>query len=124
VPLLMLVLFVLFFRTFGTRPTCVALVIFSMMPFCFDYLAGSLLRWDWLFALGLALVLWARGRPLGAGAAVGYAIASKLFPLFFAVGFGFWAAWEVLRTRRFDMPVLGFGAGAAAAIPLSATIPP
>ena len=113
-PLLMIVLFTLFFRTFGTRPTCVALVIFSMMPFCFDYLAGSLLRWDWLFALGLAMVLWARDRPSGAGAAVGYAIASKLFPLFFAVGFGFWAGWEYLRTRKFDMRLLRFGAGAVA----------
>jgi len=121
-PLLMLVLFVLFFRTFGTRPTCVALVIFSMMPFCFDYLAGSLLRWDWLFALGLALVLWTRGRWAGAGVAVGYAIASKLFPLFFAVGFGFWAAWEFARTRTFDRRLLRFGAGATAAIALAVAI--
>ena len=101
-PLLMIVLFVFFFRTFGTRPTCVALVIFSMMPFCFDYLAGSLLRWDWLFALGLCLVCWKRGRPLASGALLGYAIASKLFPLFFGVGFACWAASsrESPRTRK------------------------
>jgi hypothetical protein len=121
-PLLMIVLFTLFFLTFGTRPTSVALVIFSMMPFCFDYLAGSLLRWDWLFALGLAMVLWTRDRPSGAGAAVGYAIASKLFPLLFAVGFGFWAAWEYLRTRKLDMRLFRFGAGAVAAIALSVAI--
>jgi hypothetical protein len=114
-PLLMIVLFVLFFRTFGTRPTCVALVIFSMMPFCFDYLAGSLLRWDWLFALGLCLVAWKRARPTAAGALLGYAIASKLFPLFFGVGFAFWAAWELWRTRKIDRRIPRFIAGAVAA---------
>jgi hypothetical protein len=121
-PLLMIVLFALFFRTFGTRPTCVALVIFSMMPFCFDYLAGSLLRWDWLFALGLALVMWRRGRPLACGALVGYAIASKLFPLFFALGLAFFCGWEFLRTRAIDRRLYRFAAGAAAAIALSVAI--
>ena len=121
-PLLMIILFTLFFRTFGTRPTTVALVIFSMMPFCFDYLAGSLLRWDWLFALGLGLVLWTRARPLAAGAMVGYAIASKLFPLFFAVGFAFWAAWEFVRTRKIDRRIPRFVAGAVAAGALSVAI--
>jgi hypothetical protein len=121
-PLLMIILFALFFRAFGTRPTCVALVIFSMMPFCFDYLAGSLLRWDWLFALGLCLVLWTRARPLAAGALLGYAIASKLFPLFCAVGFGFWAAWEYWRTRAIDRRIPRFVGGAVAAAALSVAI--
>ena len=121
-PLLMIVLFTLFFLTFGTRPTCVAIVVFSMMPFCFDYLAGSLLRWDWLFALGLCLVLWARGRPLAAGAMLGYAVASKLFPLFFGVGFAFWAAWELVRTRKIDRRVPRFVAGAVAAGALAVAV--
>lgn len=121
-PLLMIILFVLFFRAFGTRPTCVALVIFSMMPFCFDYLAGSLLRWDWLFALGLCLVLWTRARPIAAGAMLGYAVASKLFPLFFGVGFVFWAAWEFSRTRKIDPRIPRFVGGAVAALALSVAI--
>jgi hypothetical protein len=121
-PILMLILFVLFFRAFGTRPTCVALVIFSMMPFCFDYLAGSLLRWDWLFAIGLGLVFWKRERPLAAGAMLGYAIASKLFPLFFAVGWAFWAAWEFLRTRKIDRRIPRFVIGALLAGILSVGI--
>ena len=121
-PLLMIMLFVFFFRTFGTRPTAVALVIFSMMPFCFDYLAGSLLRWDWLFALGLSLVLWTRARPLAAGALVGYAVASKLFPLFFGVGFAFWAVWEFVRTKKIDRRIPRFVGGAVAALALSVAI--
>jgi hypothetical protein len=121
-PLLMIVLFALFFRSFGTRPTCLAIVIFSMVPFCFDYLAGSLLRWDWLFALGLTLVLWQKNRPLAAGAALGYAIASKLFPLFFGVGLAFWAAWDFARTRRIDRRLIRFAAGAVAAFALAVAI--
>ena len=121
-PLLMIVLFVFFFRTFGTRPTCVALVVFSMMPFCFDYLAGSLLRWDWLFALGMCLVLWARARPVAAGAMLGYAVASKLFPLFFGVAFAFWAAWEFFRTRKIDARIPRFIGGAVAAGALAVAI--
>jgi len=121
-PLLMIILFALFFRTFGTRPTSVALVIFSMMPFCFDYLAGSLLRWDWLFALGLCLVLWTRARPVAAGALLGYAVASKLFPLFFGVGFAFWAAWEFVRTKKIDPRIPRFVAGAVAALALSVAV--
>jgi hypothetical protein len=121
-PLLMIVLFVLFFRTFGTRPTCVALVVFSMIPFSFDYLAGSLLRWDWLFALGLCMVLWTRERPLAAGAMLGYAIASKLFPLFFGVGFACWAGWEFVRTRKIDPRLYRFAAGVVAAFALSVAI--
>ncbi|HEX8951063.1 MAG TPA: glycosyltransferase 87 family protein [Polyangia bacterium] len=121
-PLLMIALFVLFFATFGTRPTSVALVIFSMVPFSFDYLAGSLLRWDWLFALGLCLVMWTRARPVAAGALLGYAIASKLFPLFFGVGFAFWAAWELARTKRIDPRVPRFVAGAVAAVALSVAV--
>jgi hypothetical protein len=121
-PILMLILFVLLFRTFGTRPTCVALVIFSMMPFCFDYLAGSLLRWDWLFAIGLTLILWQREKPVAAGAALGYAIMSKLFPLFFGVGWAFWAGWQYLRTRKIDRRIPRFIGGVAVAAVLSVAV--
>jgi glycosyl transferase family 87 len=119
---LMLVLFVAWFRTFGTRPTCVALVIFAMMPFCFDYLAGSLLRWDWLFALGMAMVAWKRARPAVAGALFGYAVMSKLFPLFFGVGLAFWGGWEFLRTRKVDRRLVRFFAASAVAAVLAVAL--
>ena len=122
-PLLMIALFVLFFRTFGTRPTCVAL----------DHLLDGavLLRLPRRqpVALGLAVraravprLVDARQRPLAAGAALGYAVASKLFPLFFGVGFAFWAGWELWRTRGFDRRLVRFAAGAVAAVALSVAI--
>ena len=42
---------------------------------------------------------------------LGYAIASKLFPLFFGVGFAFWAGWEFVRTRKIDPRLYRFAAG-------------
>lgn len=119
---LVLVLLLTVARTFGTRPFCVLVVIFSMMPFCFDYLAGSLLRWDWLFALGMCLCMLARGRMLAAGALLGYAIASKLFPLYFALALAIHVGWTVVRARRLDRRWLRFAAGAAAAFTLAVVI--
>jgi hypothetical protein len=115
-PLLMIVLFAFAFITFGTRPTCVMIVIWSMLPFCFDYLAGSLMRWDWLFALGMCLCFWRRGNPLTAGAFLGYAVASKIFPLFFGVALLIRGAWDLWRTRRIDRRLVRFCAGAAASL--------
>jgi hypothetical protein len=117
--LLMIILFLFVFATFGTRPACLMIIVWSMVPFCFDYLAGSLLRWDWLFALGMCLCLWRRGRPLGAGLFAGYAVASKLFPLFFALGLLFHSGWTFLRTRRLDRRLVRFAVGAAAALALA-----
>jgi hypothetical protein len=113
--LLMIILFVFVFLTFGTRPACVMITIFSMVPFCFDYLAGSLLRWDWLFALGMCLCFWRRGRSLIAGAFFGYAVASKLFPLFFGVALGLQQLGVLIRTRRLDQRIVRFGVGTVAA---------
>lgn len=110
-PALMLILFVLAFRTYGSRATCIMVTIFSMVPFSFDYLFGSLLRWDWLFALGLSLILWKRQKPLAAGAALGYAICSKLFPILFAVGWGIRQAWVIYKTRKLDPRIVRFTAG-------------
>jgi hypothetical protein len=76
---LMLVLFVVLFRSFGAEAGAIGLTIWALVPFCFDYLAGSLLRWDWLFALGMAFACWRRDRPLAAGGFFGYATVSKLF---------------------------------------------
>jgi hypothetical protein len=119
---LMFALFVMLALSFGTRPFCVFVVIFSMLPFCFDYLAGSLLRWDWLFALGMCLCFLKRERYLVAGAFLGYAIASKLFPVYFALALALHAGWTVVRTHKLDRRWLRLAAGAAVTIALAVTI--
>ena len=53
---------------------------------------------------------------------LGYAIASKLFPLLFGVGFALWAGWELVRTRRIDRRIPRFVAGAVAAGALAVAV--
>lgn len=120
--LLMGILFHTLFRTFGWKPGCVALGVWSMLPFCFDYLAGSFLRWDWLFAVGMCVCFLKRGRPLGAGAFLGYAVASKIFPLYFGVAWAMRVAWGSWRARRIDRAHVRFAGGALAALALSVGI--
>ncbi len=106
---LMAVLFAFVWRTFGVRASAVCIWIWCLVPFCFDFLAGSFLRWDWLFALGMCACFWQRKRPLVAGLFLGYAIASKLFPLFFGVGLGIKLFWDLVHAQR-------LGAGFAASV--------
>ena len=113
--ILMIVLFTVLARSFGGAATAVGLTIWSLTPFVFDYLAGSVLRWDWLFAVGMAMAFWRRERPFVAGAFLGYAIVSKLFPIFFGLGLGVWLVAASLRRRRLHPAILRLAAGVAAA---------
>jgi hypothetical protein len=119
---LMLVLFTFVWRTFGGAATCVAVTLWALTPFCFDYLGGSLLRWDWLFASGMALCFYKRERPFVAGAFLGYAVASKLFPIAFGVAWLIRVSWGVVRTREVPPRALRFVCGGAVAIALAVTI--
>jgi hypothetical protein len=104
------------YRTFGDKAAGVGLVIFSSLPIVFDYLAGSFLRWDWLFAVGMAMCFLKRERYATAGAFFGYAVATKLFPLFFGVALLFRAAYEAYRTRSIPRRYLRFGVSAFASL--------
>jgi hypothetical protein len=113
---LMVVMFGFLARTFGSSATAVGLVIWCLAPFCFDFLGGSILRWDWLFALGMAIGFMKRNRPAIAGAFLGYAIISKLFPIFFALAIGVRYAVDAIRRRTIDPALVRLVAGATASI--------
>lgn len=100
--LLMLGLWLFIWHTFGHRVAATSLLCWAMLPLVFDYLAGSFLRWDWLFALGLATCFLKRKQLVTAGAFFGYAAATKLFPIFFGVALGVRAIFEYRRTRTFS----------------------
>lgn len=110
---LMLALFLVLYDAFGFRVAGPALFFWACVPAVFDYLAGSFLRFDWLFALGLAVVSLHKGRWGWAGALFGYAVATKLFPLFFGVALlvrvGF--AWR--DEKRLRPEWIAFGRNAA-----------
>ncbi|MGH0032841.1 MAG: hypothetical protein ACQGVC_23855 [Myxococcota bacterium] len=111
--LLLAAAFVVLFRTYGFRTGCLCLVIFGLgYAGRFKWIGGAFLRFDWLAALILAACALRQGRGLGAGLALGYATAVRLFPVVFLLGpaVAALAAW-----RRGERPVwparllLGFG---------------
>jgi hypothetical protein len=120
---LMVALFAFLFATFGSEAGAVGLTVWALMPFCFDYLAGSILRWDWLFATGMAFGFWRRGKPFVAGAFLGYAVVSKLFPIAFAVALGVWLLAASVRARRLDRALVRVVAGAALAAAIFVAAP-
>lgn len=103
-------------RTFGAKVACVGFVIFGATPIAFDYLAGSFLRWDWLFAVGMSACFLKRGRHATAGAFLGYAVATKLFPLFFGVALLFHWIGVWVKTKKLQHSWLRFIVGGAAAL--------
>ena len=75
---------------------------------------ADLLRWDWLFAVGLAACFIKQKRYGWAGGFFGFAFATKLFPIFFGVALGLRALFEWRETKIFRKDYLRFGLTAAA----------
>ncbi|MFZ5440873.1 MAG: hypothetical protein ACOZQL_12760 [Myxococcota bacterium] len=120
--LLMLGLWLAVWQTFGHRVASVGLFIWATPPLVFDYLSGSFLRWDWLFAMGLAVCLLHQKRYAGAGGFFGYAIATKLFPIWFGVALAIRAAFEWRRTKQFSADYVKFLKGTVIAGALSVAL--
>ncbi len=97
---LMLVMWLFVANTFGRKAACVGLVLWAAPPIVFDYLSGSFLRWDWLFSLGMTACFLKRGRYATAGGFFAYAVATKLFPLWFGVAMLLRAAAEFMKTKK------------------------
>lgn len=66
-------------RHHGARTAATLAVLVLLPARIWPWLGGSLLRMDWLFALGGSAILVGAKRPRGAGLLLGYAIASKAF---------------------------------------------
>ena len=112
--LLMLGLWLTVWQTFGHRAASVGLFMWAALPLVFDFLSGSFLRWDWLFAIGMAACFLKQKRYAWAGGFFGFALATKLFPLFFGVALGLRALMQWRETRSLEKNYLRFGLSAAA----------
>ncbi len=99
--LLMLGLWLVVWQTFGHRIASIGLFMWAVPPNVFDFLAGSFLRWDWLFAIGLAACFVKMKRYAVAGGFFGFAVATKLFPIFFGVALGLRALLVWRETKKF-----------------------
>jgi hypothetical protein len=96
--LLMTAAFVAAWRTFGARRTMLALAFLGLNFFArFDWIGGSLLRWDWIAAVILAVAAYASGRGTVAGLCLGYATLARIFPGVFFVPLAI--KWVVGRRR-------------------------
>jgi hypothetical protein len=71
-------------RAFGPIPTALAFASLWLSFFArFDFIGGSLLRWDWIAALLLGVAALARGAGVTAGVCLAYAALARIFPILF-----------------------------------------
>ncbi|HKC97451.1 MAG TPA: hypothetical protein VKG20_05420 [Methylomirabilota bacterium] len=76
-------------RAFGALPSTLALAFFALSFFArFDWIGGSLVRWDWIAAVILGAAAYARGQGTIAGVCLGYAALARIFPIAFFVPLG------------------------------------
>jgi hypothetical protein len=81
---LVLAAFATVWRAFGPVPAALAFAFFWLSFFArFDFIGGSLVRWDWSAALLLGAAALARGHGATAGVCLGYAALARIFPLVF-----------------------------------------
>lgn len=113
---LLLALAVAVAHTFDLRVLCVAMSIALLVPNAYDFLGGSILRLDWLAALGAAACLLELKRHRAAAVFLAYAIASKPFCALFAVSLGARYAISWWRARRPARPQLELVAWTAVAL--------
>jgi hypothetical protein len=109
--LLMLALFITVYEAFGFKVASVGLFMWAVPPLVFDYLSGSFLRWDWLFATGVAACCLKKERWGLAGVFFGYAVATKLFPILFGLALLVPVAFEWRSTRVFRREWKAFAVG-------------
>jgi hypothetical protein len=83
---LMLLAFAFAWWGFGSLPAMLAFAFLWLSPLArFDFIGGSLLRWDWLAALVIGVAAFSRGWGGAAGALLGYAALARIFPVLFLV---------------------------------------
>lgn len=99
---------------FGARVATLALVFWVCFePASLVWTGGSLLRFDWLFLLTLAVACTRRRRYTLAGACIAAAAATRVFPAMFVLGWLVLAALDWARHRRLDGRLRRLAAGAA-----------
>ncbi len=117
---LLALFFGLAWRWVGFRPAAVGLLGMALQVHAWSYLGGSILRLDWLAALGIALAALASGRRRTAGLLLGYAIASKPFTAAFAIALG--VHWVLRAAAERRLPREGVAVTLAAAVGLGLAV--
>jgi hypothetical protein len=99
-PALLALMFASVAWAFGWRTLCIALIYWGTnQPASWDWVGGSIVRFDWLAASVAGVCCLARGRPATAGALLAWAAGVRIFPGAFAAGVALAAALRMLRER-------------------------
>jgi hypothetical protein len=106
--LLLLILFMTVWRTFGGRALALTMIVGLSVPLVYRYLGGSILRMDWLVALGMSVCLFEKRHFRTAGIFLGYAVASKLLAGVMVLPLGLRFLVEAVRERRVDRDALRY----------------
>ena len=125
-PVLLALMFGAIAWAFGWRATCVALIYWGTnQPASWDWVGGSIVRFDWLAASLAGVCCLARGRPATAGVLFAWAVGVRVFPGAFVGGVALATLLRLVR-RRTLLPTraqrrfaIGFAAGIAAIVAVS-----
>jgi hypothetical protein len=94
------------------KTAAIAVLFFcANFPNRYIHMGGSILRFDYVAMLIIALALMKKDRFAIAGICVAWATAERMFPAVFAAGLGFKAGVELLATRKLRREYLYFGLG-------------
>lgn len=115
-PILILLAFASLGWAAGPRLALLALLFFTAnFPNRFEHMGGSLLRFDYVAFLVMALAALSRGRHATAGALLTLSTMIRIFPAVFVAGYGVHAAVRAARERRVSSDALRFVVGCAVA---------
>jgi hypothetical protein len=94
------------------KTAAIAVLFFcANYPNRFIHMGGSILRFDYVAMLIIALALMKKDKFAIAGVCVAWATAERVFPAVFAVGLGLKAGVELVATRKLRREYLNFGLG-------------
>jgi hypothetical protein len=120
-PLLIAAMFGALVWAFGWRVAGIALIYWGTnQPASWEWVGGSILRFDWLAASVAAVCCLKRERPVAAGLLLAWAVGVRIFPIVIVVGIGVAAVWRMHRerslapTRGQRRLAIAFAAGIAA----------
>ena len=108
-------------RAFGPVAGAVGAAFFLLSFFGrFDFIGGSILRWDWIAAIVAGTAAFARGAGATAGLLLGYAAVARIFPVLFLVPLAI--KWLQTRRARMRDRTLDHCLGAAALLLVATTL--
>ena len=99
--ILLITMFVVVFRTYGSRIGCIALILFGLnYAGRYYWVGGAFLREDWLACSVIGICMIKKERYMLGGALIGWATAVRVFPVLFLFGPGILGLRALLRREK------------------------